>query len=418
MANREIEIDSQVARWILEIVGMGNPPEYGSQYFTVGLDDYLNTIDEEYLKTHIKNGGSIFKMVIGTYGGGKTHFLYSIREKAWGYNYISSYISLSPKETPFHKLELVYKAIVANLMYPQTPEELLSGYDRGIEAVLKTWYSQKYQELSAKLSDDAIRKELNSYASSLGSYESTSFRNAVKEAFLCLVEKKENDFTLILQWLKGENSQKNFLNNLGIFEEIDKSTAFRMIRSLIQWIREIGYSGLIMLMDEAEQTSSMSRKEKDTLLSNLRELIDACGHANVKNTMFFYAVPDESFLDGQTQIYVALRQRISGVFDTEINPRGVKIDLEKIPVEAVDMLAEIGIKLARIYEIAYKTPFKSDTLEESIENIANAAYEKKFEIGYKRLFVKSVINAFDILRSSEKLVSIERAREVVDANMH
>ena len=167
MANREIEIDSQVARWILEIVGMGNPPEYGSQYFTVGLDDYLSTIDEEYLKTHIKNGGSIFKMVIGTYGGGKTHFLYSIREKAWGYNYISSYISLSPKETPFHKLELVYKAIVANLMYPQTPEELLSGYDRGIEAVIKTWYSQKYQELSAKLSDDAIRKELNSYASSL-----------------------------------------------------------------------------------------------------------------------------------------------------------------------------------------------------------------------------------------------------------
>ena len=82
------------------------------------------------------------------------------------------------------------------------------------------------------------------------------------------------------------------------------------------------------------------------------------------------------------------------------------------------MLAEIGIKLARIYEIAYNTPFKSDTLEESIENIANAAYEKKFEIGYKRLFVKSVINAFDILRSSEKLVSIERAREVVDANMH
>lgn len=191
-----------------------------------------------------------------------------------------------------------------------------------------------------------------------------------------------------------------------------------MIRSLIQWIREIGYSGLIMLMDEAEQTSSMSSKQKSLLLNNLRELIDECGHANFKNTMFFYAVPDENFLEGRTQIYEALRQRVSAAFDTEINPRGVKIYLEKISIEAVDMLAEIGSKLAQIYEIAYNMHFKGDALEETLKNIANAAYERKLEIGYKRLFVKSVINAFEILRRSEKPVSIEKAREVVDANMH
>jgi hypothetical protein len=417
MANEE-EIDPKVAREIIEIVGgMGNPPEYGFQFFTVGLDDYLNTIDEEYLKAFIK-GGSTFRMVIGTYGGGKTHFLYSIREKAWGHNYITSYITLSPEETPFHKRELVYKAIALNLVYPQTPEEFLGGYDRGIEAVIKTWYSQKFQELSEKLTEDTTKEELNTYASNLGPYESTSFRNAVKEAFLSLAENKENDFTLILQWLKGEQPSKTLLKNFGIFEKIDKSTAFGMIRSLVQWVREIGYSGLIVLMDEAEQTPSMSGKQKNLLLNNLRELIDACGHANFKNTMFFYAVPDENFLEGRTQIYDALRQRVSGAFDTEINPRGVKIYLEKIPIEAVDLLAEIGRKLARIYEIAYNVHFNDDALEGSIKNIATAAYEKKFEIGYKRLFVKSVINAFDILCRSEKPVSIEKAREVVDANMH
>ncbi|UYZ39803.1 MAG: ATP-binding protein [Candidatus Methanospirare jalkutatii] len=401
-------LDSNTARKIIEIVGgQGNPPEYGFQYFTAGLDIYLNTIDEEYLRSFIRDGGSAFKMVIGAYGGGKTHFLYCIREIAWKYDYITSYITLSPEQTPFHKLEQVYRAIVANLVYRQTPEELLSGYDRGIEAVIKKWYNEKYQELSAKLTGDAVSRELNTYASSLGPYESISFRNAVKEAFIALSERREEDFTLIMQWLKGENPPKNMLKGFKIFEKIDKSTAFKMIRSLVQWIQEIGYSGLIVLMDEAEQTPSMSSKQKSLLLNNLRELIDECGHANFKNTMWFYAVPDENFLEGRSQIYEALRQRVSTIFDTEINPNGVKIYLENIPIEPVELLQEIGKKLAEIYEIAYSVKFDTNALKETIRNIAEAAYERKLEIGYKRLFVQNIIKAFHKLRRTGEVVTPE-----------
>jgi len=158
-------LDSNTAREIIEIVGgQGNPPEYGFQHFTAGLDIYLNTIDEEYLRSFVRDGGSAFKMVIGIYGGGKTHFLYYIRESAWKYDYITSYITLSPEQTPFHKLEQVYRAIVANLVYRQTPEELLSEYGGGVEAVIKKWYNEKYQELSAKLTGDAVPRELNTYA--------------------------------------------------------------------------------------------------------------------------------------------------------------------------------------------------------------------------------------------------------------
>ena len=401
-------LDSNIARWVIEIVGgEGDPPEYGFQFFTAGLDIYLNTIDEEYLRSFIRDGGSAFKMVIGIYGGGKTHFLYCIREKAWNYNYITSYIGLSPEQTPFHKLEQVYKAIVAKLAYPQKPEELLTGYDGGIEAVIKKWYGDKYQELFERLSGDAVLRELHTYASSLGPYESTSFRNAVKEAFIALSEKRDEDFTLIMQWLKGENPPKNMLKDFKIFEKIDKSTAFKMIRSLVQWIREIGYSGLIVLIDELEQTSSMSSKQKSLLLNNLRELIDECGHTNFKNTMWFYAVPDENFLEGRSQIYEALRQRVSTIFDTEINPTGVKIYLENIPIEPVELLQEIGKKLARIYEIAYSVKFDANALKETIKNIAEAAYERKLEIGYKRLFVQNIIKAFHKLRKTGKAVTPE-----------
>lgn len=57
MANEGDRIDPIVARRIIEKVGnVGEPPEYGFKEFTVGLEDYLNVIDEEYLKTFIKDG--------------------------------------------------------------------------------------------------------------------------------------------------------------------------------------------------------------------------------------------------------------------------------------------------------------------------------------------------------------------------
>ena len=411
---KDIEINSElsqnVARKIIEIVGgQGNPPEYGFQYFTAGLDTYLNTIEEEYLKSFIRDGGSVFKMVVGIYGGGKTHFLYNIRELAWKYDYVTSYIILSPEHTPFHKLEEVYKEIVANLVYSQTPEELLSGYDRGIEAVIKKWYNEKYHEISTKLSGEDLKKELNTYASSLGPYESTSFRNAVKEAFIALSEKRDEDFTLIIQWLKGEKPYKSMLKDFKIFEKIDKSTAFKMIRSLVQWIQEIGYSGVVVLMDEAEQTPSMSSKKKSLHLNNLRELIDECGHSNFKSTMWFYAVPDENFFEAirGSQTYTALKQRIDTVFDAEINPTGVKIYLEKIPIEPVKLLKDIGKKLAKIYEIAYDVEFDKDALKETINNIAEAAYKKRWDIGYKRVFVQNIIKACHKLRKTGEAVKPE-----------
>ncbi len=389
------------ARKIIEIVGgQGNPPEYGFQYFTAGLDSYLETIDEDYLGSFIKDGGSAFKMVIGVYGGGKTHFLYCVREVAWNYDYIASYIVLSPEQTPFYKLEQVYKTIVSNLIYPQTPEELLSGYDRGIEAVIKAWYNRKYQEIAGKLPDDLARQELNNYASALGPYESTSFKNAVKEAFLSLNERRDDDFTLIIQWLNGENPPRNLLKDLRIFERVDKSTAFKMIRSLVQWVRDLGYAGVVILMDEAEQTPSMTTKQKAALLSNMRELIDECGHANFRNAMWFYAVPDENFLEGRTQVYEALRQRLSSVFDAEVNPTGIKIYLEETSEDPVELLSDIGRKLSAIYEVAYSVKFETVALNETIADIAKAAYERKLEIGYKREFVKNIVVALHRLRKT------------------
>ena len=156
------ELSPDIARNIIDRIGSnGTPPEYGFQFFTAGLDPYLSIIKEEYLSSFIKQGGSTFKMVVGAYGGGKTHFLYCVRDLAWKSNFVVSYVSLSPGESPFHKLELVYRAIVQSIDTPLLPEELLSGYERGIVSFLRRWYSQSYQEFQKKgLSGESFSRKL------------------------------------------------------------------------------------------------------------------------------------------------------------------------------------------------------------------------------------------------------------------
>ncbi|MEA1869858.1 MAG: BREX system ATP-binding domain-containing protein [Euryarchaeota archaeon] len=164
----------------------------------------------------------------------------------------------------------------------------------------------------------------------------------------------------------------------------------------------MGYAWVVILMDEAEQTPSMTTMQKSSLLSNIRELIDECGHVNFRNTMWFYAVPDENFLEGR-QVYEALRQMLPSVFDATTTPTGVKIYLEESSEDPVELLSDIGRKLSAIYEVAYGVTFETGALDEMIAyaaNAANAAYERKLEIGYKREFVKNIIIALHGLRKT------------------
>ena len=71
-------------------------------------------------------GLSSFKLLVGDYGAGKTHFLYVLREIAWRSNFAVSLVKLSPSSCPFDKLELVYKNLCSEIAPPPKDEETIS----------------------------------------------------------------------------------------------------------------------------------------------------------------------------------------------------------------------------------------------------------------------------------------------------
>ncbi len=395
------DIKPEVARQIVETLGShGTPPEWGFQLFTAGLGDYLDIVEEDYLKTFVAHGGSAFKMIVGAYGGGKTHFLYNVREKAWKNGYVVSYVSLRHDESPFHRMDRVYRAIALSLTAPLSPEELLEGSEKGLGAFLKNWLVRAREKLQqAGLPDEKLAEALQDEArTAVADLEGSHYAAALRHAFLALAAGADDDFEVILQWLTADGYDRHIHHPFGILRPLDRAVAFSAIRSLVQWVRNLGYRGLVILLDEAEQIPSMSSKQKEVMLSNLRELIDECGQTSFRNVMIFYAVPGEQFLDGQANVYEALKQRVHSVFDF-YNPSGVKVYLDRIGTAPLPFLQEVGLKLAGVFARAFGVDFAPDRLAEAVRLCAEEAYEQRFgDIGYKRLFVQGAIRAFHYLR--------------------
>ncbi len=398
-------ITKEYAKAIINKLGSsGTPPEFGLNTFTIGLEKYLKVLEDEYFQSLLKYRLSSFKLVVGNYGGGKTHFLYLVRDLAFRNNYACSYVALSPVECPFDKLELVYKQIVINLSPPLKEEDLLKPRPVGIEYFIKNWYYDlKATTVQERPGSEGVFNMME-YIHGLGTMESSSFSNSVKSAFLALASEDYETFETLIQWLKGEEIPKEMKMRYRISERLEKTNAFRMIRSLAQWIASIGYSGLVLLFDEAERGISISRSlDKRRALDNLRQIIDECGNARLPGTMFFYAIPNEDqLLDGSGGVYEALKQRLRSSF-TRINPSGVKINLEELDIKPDAFLMELGKKLAGIFSLAYDVEFDPSALQKTLDILVKTCLNSYiFDISYRRLFILGVIESFYQLRESPK----------------
>ncbi|MEO0080090.1 MAG: BREX system ATP-binding domain-containing protein [candidate division WOR-3 bacterium] len=392
-------MDRNLARAIVNKLGStGTPPEFGIEEFTVGLDTYLRVIEDEYLNGLLKFNLSSFKLITGNYGGGKTHFLYSVRNLAFKHNYCVAYVSLNPLECPFDKLELVYKTIATNLSPPLRTDVPMAAWEKGIEAVLRRWVSDQKGKVDRA-------ESCREFLAALPMTESTSFSNAVRAAFECLLTGDLEAYSELVQWLKAEEIHRDTRQRFRISERVDRATAFRMLRSLIQWVHTIGYSGLILLFDEAERGMSISSsKDKRRALDNLRQIVDECGNSRLPGAMFFYAVPDENLLlEGSGGVYEALKQRLRSLF-SETNPVGVRINLEELGIEPTEFLIRLGRKLAELFETAYELALPAPRRDRLLATLAQAAASAfMLDVSYRRLFVVAAVEALHQLRTNPNL---------------
>ena len=265
---------------IITALKNGNVPANGASEICIGRE---NEIEEfRYLLKKINEGKAITKFINGEFGSGKSFFLKVIEEIAFDDNFVVAKVTLS-RDVPFNKIEIVYKNIVKNL-------RCKTG--TSLEHIIERWITKlkmmAFEETSDPVKQNLIvnenihddlekaRKHSNPFAVTIENYNKA-------------MNSGDYDTAKSAQaWLRGDSNipftQKR---KFGVKGDIDRENAFKFLEALAAFVKTIGYSGLVVLIDEAEYIMMLqSRKLRDTAYNYIRDIFDECSLGNFQNTLF------------------------------------------------------------------------------------------------------------------------------------
>ncbi|MHB8626194.1 MAG: BREX system ATP-binding domain-containing protein [Aggregatilineales bacterium] len=411
----------QIARQIVEVIGQsGTPPPNGVGYYNVGNERLLDIIEKHYFESYLAEGGAVFKLIVGDYGAGKSHFLYCLRDLAWRHDFVVSKVDLSPKESPYDDQKRVYAAVAGNILWHEGGESSQNNDEKGLvrflEGTLRRLVAPHGLDIheagTAELPE--VRATLQTLA--MTPIDSLSYQKAIQGYFTALLDGKNLLLESLTRWLHGDEISPDDYKNLraiGVTDKITRNNAFKMLRSLCQTVRALSYNGLVLLFDEGDRMMSIGGKSEQNATDNLREVIDRC-RDELPGAMFVYAVPPD-FINNVVPKYPALQQRVkSPVRFSRANPFSPHIDLDQLDIPEHELLQEIGAKLLPIFEIAYTTQLDRAVQVQNINTLADAAVNSYLATNHRRLFVKALITEWSVqVENGEHLIDAEYAERAI-----
>ncbi len=225
------------ARQVVELLRSGVSSRYLSTIFSYGREAAIERVSRELKQVHAE--GTVASLVIkGNFGNGKTHFLNIVFQKALEMNFAVSFVPLS-RETPFHRLERLYRRAATGLFLP--------GYDQpGLAPLLEALVPGSAE--AEAIFDYAERNLHPKLAAVLQNYLEES-GDAYNRHIL--LSDLAGDFVPNAQ-LKSIH-RLNFGKALPLPRFTVKESIFDYFRFLARLIRSCGYAGWVILFDEFEQ---------------------------------------------------------------------------------------------------------------------------------------------------------------------
>jgi len=335
---------------IVSALRRGTVPSSGLDALAVGIDTFAPTLDDELESVSAGRGG--FKAVRGEYGTGKTFFGRWLQERARARGFAATEVQINETETPLHRLETVYRRLVEHLGTADTA----SGAFRG---VIDGWFYALEQDVLADASVDASDAE--------GLLLRT---NALMEARLGAISKTAPAFSAVLRtyrralaagdgmladglisWLAGQpNVAASIKRAAGIKGDLDHFGATNFLVGLLTILRDSGFSGLVMVLDEVETLQRMRTDIREKGLNALRQWIDEIDAGRYPG-LYLVITGTPAFYDGPqgVQRLAPLAQRLHVDFGTDRrfdNPRAVQIRLAAF--DHTSLLA-VGRRVRDIY---------------------------------------------------------------------
>ncbi|MCW5587260.1 MAG: BREX system ATP-binding protein BrxD [Chromatiales bacterium] len=335
---------------IISALRRGTVPSSGLDALAVGIDLFAPTLDEELASVAAGRGG--FKAVRGEYGTGKTFFGRWLQERARTRGFAATEVQINETETPLHRLETVYRRLVEHLGTADTA----SGAFRG---VIDGWFYALEQDVLADASVDAsdadglLQRTNELMESRLGAISKTApaFSAVLRTYRRALAEGDGMLADGLISWLAGQpNVAASVKRAAGIKGDLDHFGATNFLVGLLTILRDSGFSGLVMVLDEVETLQRMRTDTRERGLNALRQWIDEIDAGRYPG-LYLVVTGTPAFYDGPqgVQRLAPLAQRLHVDFGTDRrfdNPRAVQIRLATFDHAA---LLAVGRRVRDIY---------------------------------------------------------------------
>ena len=335
---------------IVSALRRGTVPGAGLDALAVGIEALAPCLDEEL--DSVARGRAGFKAVRGEYGSGKTFFGRWLQERARAQGHVTSEVQINETETPLHRLETVYRRLVEHLSTADTPQG-------AFRTVIDGWFFALEQDVLADETLDAsdtaalldrTNALMEARLASI-SRAAPAFAAVLRAYRQALAEGKMQIADGLIAWLAGQpNVAASVKRRAGIKGDLDHFAAANFLAGLLTILRDSGYSGLLLVLDEVETLQRMRADAREKGLNALRQWIDEIDAGRYPG-LYLVITGTPAFFDGPqgVQRLAPLAQRLHVDFGTDQrfdNPRAVQIRLAAFDQGS---LLAVGRKVRDLY---------------------------------------------------------------------
>jgi hypothetical protein len=382
---------------IMNALRSGLVPSQGLEHFATGLDALVDVVNQEL--DFVSSGRGLSKWIRGEYGTGKTFAARYLCAMARRRKFATSEVQISINDTPLHHLETVYRRLIERLETapdgPNAFQAIVEGWLyqvgdevtrlRGINEDDPSFADATEQRLEDKLAD--LSKRNQAFAQVLRAYHRATH---------------EGDFATaqgLLAWLAGQpHTDRSVLRAAGTKGKVDGQTSLTFLAGVLHLLRQSGYAGLIVVLDEVETVQRMNSQTREKSLNALRQLMDMLAKEELPG-LYLVVTGTRDFFEGYKGLkaLAPLYQRVQVNFGEDArfdNPRAPQVRLMSF---TDDRLLTVGTRIRDLYPA--KNPDRlirrvDDNFLRALVGQVTAGFGGKVALA-PRLFLRELIDVMD-----------------------
>lgn len=393
----EISLDTSKARDLVNALRDGTVPAHGSTELAVGLDEPLRALKDQL--SYVADGCTAIRFIEGAYGSGKTFLCSVLREEALRRGFAASLVVVSP-DARLGKLPIVYSRIMDGIRTRS------KNSSTALPDILEKWLLSEYRRASKVTGgskDELHGHVLRQIVVRLQAISDAApgVARAVKAYYRASRDRNADLRRAAISWLRGSHSVPlDVRRELGVRGDIGQEDLYGVLKAIALIVREAGYRGFLIIIDEAETIQRLSyQRQREDAYEVLRVLVDSAGDNRFPGCLFVVTGTEHFFQDPLQGLksYKALADRIErpDTFTHQTTSRQPILHLTGL--ERKDLTA-IAKKVRDIHATAYGWNAAEAVSDGYLEDIAGQVTDS-FGESIERLprgFLREIVQICDV----------------------